>query len=69
MVRIALEAFEEQTDGEWVCTRNTEVKGALSNMPPVHVEAGRRFPAKSTFAGHNDFPAYLGSVAVEARRP
>jgi hypothetical protein len=66
MVRIALGCFEEQLDGSWVCRRHTTIK-ALGGGD-VTVERDQLFIRGTTFAGYDDFTAYLGSVSEPGPR-
>jgi hypothetical protein len=61
MVRIALGCFEEQLDGSWVCRKHTAIKASTGQN--ITVECYERFVPCTTFAGYDDFTAYLASVS------
>ena len=66
MARVALGAFEARPDGTWSCTRDVELTCHQQGQTRIFVRAGRVFVPRTTFAGHDDFTAYLQSVSTEA---
>jgi hypothetical protein len=69
MSKQALGAFQlDNVSGDWVCLKTTAIpiKGTSVN---IAVHEGQRFSAHTVFAGHDDFVAYLESIAVEGSPP
>jgi len=65
MSRRALNSLVKQSDGSWVCMRETSVPLMVPGQTAIPVQRGQRFSSGTAFAGHSDFVAYLESVSIE----
>jgi hypothetical protein len=58
---VALDCFEEQSDGSWICCRDTTVTETTGYE--IYVARGQVFRTGQAFAGYDDFTACLASVS------
>jgi hypothetical protein len=59
---VALRCFEAQSDGSWICRRDTTV--TETSGYEIYVACGQVFRSGQAFAGYDDFAAYLASAAA-----
>jgi hypothetical protein len=57
---VVLDCFEEQSDGSWICRRDTTVTETTGYE--IYVARGQVFRSGQAFAGYDDFAAHLASV-------
>jgi hypothetical protein len=64
---VALDCFEEQSDGSWICRQDTTVTETTGNE--IYVARGQVFRSGQAFAGYDDFAAYLAGVCEAEHTP
>jgi hypothetical protein len=58
---VALDCFEERSDGSWICRRDTTVTETTGYE--IYVARGQVFRSGQAFAGYDDFAACLASAS------